>query len=106
MGELYSPYKVKDGIFAAMMDVVLVKDGPVGVDYSCLDGEVHPHIHQHSLLSAADHVLTSVKVTIQIDTDPPKMDGPTSLGTVDAEDLAKKMVNITKEFQLHPELLE
>lgn len=46
MGELYTPDKVKDGVFAAMMDVALVNDGPV---------------------------------TIQIDTDPPKMDDPTSL---------------------------
>jgi D-tyrosyl-tRNA(Tyr) deacylase len=39
----YDPEKVKDGIFAAMMDVQLVNDGPVGLDYTCLDGEVHPH---------------------------------------------------------------
>lgn len=109
VGELYAPDKVKDGVFAAMMDVALVNDGPVGVDYSCLDGEVHPHILQHPVSSyphpsCAD--LRAPQVTIQIDTDPPKMDDPTSLGTVDAEDLIKKMVNITKEFQLHPELLE
>ena len=41
--ELYEPERVKDGIFAAMMDVALVNDGPVGLDYTCLDGEVHPH---------------------------------------------------------------
>ena len=41
--ELYAPSRVKDGIFAAMMDVALVNDGPVGVDYSCVDGEVPPH---------------------------------------------------------------
>lgn len=59
MGELYTPDKVKDGVFAAMMDVALVNDGPVGVDYSCLDGEVHPHILQHPVLSSAvHHVLT------------------------------------------------
>lgn len=38
----YKPEKVKDGLFAAMMDVALVNDGPVGIDYSCLDNEVHP----------------------------------------------------------------
>jgi len=38
--ELYEPDKVKDGIFAAMMDVALVNDGPVGLDYTCLDNEV------------------------------------------------------------------
>lgn len=131
MGELYAPEKVKDGVFAAMMDVALVNDGPVGVDYSCLDGEVLPHLHishppPHPFCPVLLHLhidflflsilpcvrvvgneLTcDIKVTIQIDTDPPKMDDPTSLGTVDAEDLVKKMVNITKEFQLHPELLE
>ncbi|KAF1836488.1 D-tyrosyl-tRNA deacylase [Decorospora gaudefroyi] len=37
---LYEPDKVKDGLFAAMMDVALVNDGPVGLDYTCLDGEV------------------------------------------------------------------
>ncbi|KAF2475519.1 D-tyrosyl-tRNA deacylase [Lindgomyces ingoldianus] len=40
--DLYEPDKVKDGIFAAMMDVALVNDGPVGIDYTCLDGEVQP----------------------------------------------------------------
>ena len=39
---LYSPDKVKDGLFAAMMDVALVNDGPVGLDYSCIDNEVLP----------------------------------------------------------------
>jgi hypothetical protein len=29
--ELYSPDKVKNGVFAAMMDVALVNDGPVSV---------------------------------------------------------------------------
>jgi D-tyrosyl-tRNA(Tyr) deacylase len=29
VGELYQPEKVKDGLFAAMMDVALVNDGPV-----------------------------------------------------------------------------
>jgi D-aminoacyl-tRNA deacylase len=29
IGELYEPQKVKDGVFAAMMDVALVNDGPV-----------------------------------------------------------------------------
>lgn len=38
----YKPERVKDGLFAAMMDVALVNDGPVGIDYSCLDNEVHP----------------------------------------------------------------
>jgi D-tyrosyl-tRNA(Tyr) deacylase len=35
VGALYETDKVKDGLFAAMMDVSLVNDGPVGLDYSC-----------------------------------------------------------------------
>ncbi|KAF2008061.1 D-tyrosyl-tRNA deacylase-like protein [Amniculicola lignicola CBS 123094] len=81
---LYQPEKVKDGIFAAMMDVALVNDGPV---------------------------------TIQIDTNPPKMEDPTSLGgfdtpgntattAVDVNDLVNNMTRITKEFQIPVELLE
>lgn len=41
--DLYEPEKVKDGIFAAMMDVALVNDGPVGVDFNCIDGVVNSH---------------------------------------------------------------
>lgn len=40
---LYSEEKVKNGVFQAMMDVALVNDGPVGVDYTCEDEQVnHP----------------------------------------------------------------
>lgn len=42
----FGPDKVKDGLFAAMMDVALVNDGPVGLDYTCLDNEVHPRYLQ------------------------------------------------------------
>jgi hypothetical protein len=38
----YQPERVKDGLFAAMMDVALVNDGPVGLDYTCIDNEVQP----------------------------------------------------------------
>ena len=38
----YQPERVKDGLFAAMMDVALVNDGPVGLDYTCLENEVQP----------------------------------------------------------------
>ena len=48
--DLYEPDKVKDGVFAAMMDVALVNDGPVGIDYTCLDNEVHPQ-HPFDLYS-------------------------------------------------------
>jgi len=37
---LYRPERVKDGVFQAMMDVGLINDGPVGVDYTCQDSEV------------------------------------------------------------------
>lgn len=75
--DLYEPEKVKDGIFAAMMDVTLVNDGPV---------------------------------TIQIDTNPPKMENPSGLGTegqtVELNDLVGNLTRITKEFQISAELLE
>jgi D-aminoacyl-tRNA deacylase len=37
---LYQAERVKDGVFQAMMDVGIVNDGPVGVDYRCLDEAV------------------------------------------------------------------
>lgn len=43
--QLYNAEKVKDGVFQAMMDVALVNDGPVGVDYLCENGEVYSSIH-------------------------------------------------------------
>jgi len=86
--DLYEPEKVKDGIFAAMMDVTLVNDGPVGVDFNCIDGVV----------------------TIQIDTNPPKMENPSGLGTegqtVELNDLVGNLSRITREFQISAELLE
>lgn len=39
--ETYEHDKVKNGVFQAMMQVELVNDGPVGVDYRCDDGEVN-----------------------------------------------------------------
>jgi D-tyrosyl-tRNA(Tyr) deacylase len=38
--ELYDAQKVKDGVFQAMMDVELVNDGPVGLNYTSDDGAV------------------------------------------------------------------
>jgi len=38
----YREDRVKDGVFQAMMDVALVNDGPVGVDYRCIDEAVSP----------------------------------------------------------------
>lgn len=53
----YAPGKVKDGLFAAMMDVALVNDGPVGIDYCCLENEVHPQCPSNQRLpkTHADH---------------------------------------------------
>jgi D-tyrosyl-tRNA(Tyr) deacylase len=39
--ELYDPQKVKNGVFQAMMEVGIVNDGPVGVDYRCEDSVVN-----------------------------------------------------------------
>ncbi|EKG10750.1 D-tyrosyl-tRNA(Tyr) deacylase [Macrophomina phaseolina MS6] len=86
--ELYEKDKVKDGIFQAMMDVALVNDGPVGLDYRCEDEAV----------------------TIEIDSDPPKMDIPGTSGEesdrVKLEDLMNKMSRIQKEFKVPAELLQ
>jgi len=38
--DTYQADRVKDGVFQAMMDVSLVNDGPVGVDYCCEDEAV------------------------------------------------------------------
>jgi D-tyrosyl-tRNA(Tyr) deacylase len=40
--ELYVTERVKDGIFQAMMDVALVNDGPVGVNFTCEGEDVIP----------------------------------------------------------------
>lgn len=40
--ELYDPVRVKNGVYKAMMEVALVNDGPVGVDYHSDDGMVKP----------------------------------------------------------------
>jgi D-aminoacyl-tRNA deacylase len=48
--ELYEKDKVKDGVFQAMMDVALVNDGPVGVNYTSEDGEVCPSSCSGALL--------------------------------------------------------
>lgn len=42
--EIYDPEKVKNGVFQAMMEVGLVNDGPVGVDYRCEEGAVNARI--------------------------------------------------------------
>lgn len=46
---LYREDRVKDGVFQAMMDVGIVNDGPVGIDYSCVDEAVHWHLSEPPL---------------------------------------------------------
>ncbi|KAK4503785.1 hypothetical protein PRZ48_004700 [Zasmidium cellare] len=80
--KLYSEDKVKDGVFQAMMDVSLVNDGPVGVDYRCEDEAV----------------------TIEIDTNPPEMKNPSGLQPPEEGDTLKTHVH--KTFELPASLLE
>lgn len=60
--DLYTPDKVKDGVFAAMMDVALVNDGPVGLDYTCLDGEVLLIILPPACCSSSDYYIANCAV--------------------------------------------
>lgn len=53
--ELYEKEKVKDGVFQAMMDVALVNDGPVGLDYRCEDEAVNLSVFYYT--SAADFAI-------------------------------------------------
>lgn len=57
MQELYDPAKVKDGVFQAMMQVKLVNDGPVGIDYRSDDGAV---IQMHSFVLSLTVVLADM----------------------------------------------
>ncbi|KAI5359066.1 putative D-aminoacyl-tRNA deacylase DTD, D-aminoacyl-tRNA deacylase-like superfamily [Septoria linicola] len=93
--KLYSEERVKDGVFQAMMDVGLVNDGPVsdeppqempttpciGVDFSSVDEEV----------------------TIELETNPPKMDNPSGFQTPDSETFKG---HLQKTFEYPAELLE
>src|SRR5947207_1956199 len=55
--DLYTPDRVKNGVFQAMMEVGLVNDGPVGVDYRSDDGAVSSDASLLSCsLTAADAV--------------------------------------------------
>ncbi|KAK5115309.1 hypothetical protein LTR62_001509 [Meristemomyces frigidus] len=79
----YDSSRVKDGVFQAMMDVALVNDGPVGVDFTCVDEAV----------------------TIEIDTDPAEMKDPSGLGERPEEgDTVKGHVH--KVFEMPASLLE
>ena len=60
---IYREDRVKDGVFQAMMDVGLVNDGPVGVDYRCQDEAVRiapflpPILLSRHLVSATGDVV-------------------------------------------------
>ena len=103
MQSLYSVDRVKDGVFQAMMDVALINDGPVGVDYCCEFGAVKPQrAFSITFVQGANIIL---QVTIEIDTNPPPMDNPTSLGDLpsDGETIKGK---IQQQFVLPASLLE
>ena len=66
---LYETEKIKDGVFQAMMDVELINDGPVGIDYRSDDSAVS----NIATFSPFDYKLMYVyQVTLEIDTTPPK----------------------------------
>lgn len=102
---MYEKEKVKDGVFQAMMDVALVNDGPVGLNFVSLDGEVSPL--SRFLVQLTDEF----KVTIEINSDPPPMDLPSSTSTslnttLNMADLGSELKRLSAEFKLPPELLE
>jgi len=79
VGDLYESDRVKDGVFAAMMDVALVNDGPVSVDYIRLDDNVR--IQRCISWLRTEYGLNAdqlAQVTIQIDTNPPKLEAPST----------------------------
>ncbi|OQE37077.1 hypothetical protein PENCOP_c010G05585 [Penicillium coprophilum] len=80
MGEGYTPDRVKNGVFQAMMDVELKNDGPVGVDYCSEDAAV----------------------TIEINTNLPKKE-PKEQKNGDKND--EQDIKGSFEFQIPPELL-
>ncbi|CAK4033303.1 aminoacyl-tRNA hydrolase [Lecanosticta acicola] len=84
--KLYREDRVKDGVFQAMMDVGLVNDGPVGVDYRCEDEAV----------------------TIEIETNPPEMKNPTSMEPPGEEDEGASTLktHIQKTFEYPASLME
>lgn len=84
--ELYEPDKVKDGIFAAMMDVALVNDGPVTIIIDTCPPKME---NPTSLDPTGIYSESSATST-----------------TIDINDLVGNMTKITKEFQIPAELLE
>ncbi|KAL4763890.1 D-aminoacyl-tRNA deacylase [Aspergillus foveolatus] len=79
LGESYKPERVKNGVFQAMMDVELINDGPVGVDYHSEDAAV----------------------TIEVNTQLPKKEKG-----ADSADSSDSKTTGSVEFKLPAELLE
>ncbi|CAG5156490.1 uncharacterized protein ALTATR162_LOCUS4288 [Alternaria atra] len=82
VGALYEPDKVKDGLFAAMMDVALVNDGPVTIQI-----DTNPPKTDDSTPASSDS-------------------NASKQHTVDVNDLVNNMTKITQEFQIPVERLE
>jgi len=101
---LYKPEKVKDGVFQAMMDVALINDGPVGVDYCCEDGVVNISQLWEPSHSRSRELTGHIQVTIEIDTNPPKMPDPTNLDL--PADSGTMKGKIQKQFTLPASLLD
>ena len=55
--ELYDPERVKNGVFQAMMEVGLINDGPVGVEYHSHDGVVNPEFKHPTGFNASELIL-------------------------------------------------
>lgn len=66
--DLYSAERVKNGLFQAMMEVGLVNDGPVGVDYRSGNTTVLSNAWYRKRWADV------WQVTLEIETNPPKRD--------------------------------
>ena len=84
------------------MDVALVNDGPVGVDYSSEDGVVNA-LFRCSCPDCLGDTDRKKQVTIEIDAGPPPMANPTKLEL--PEDATVK-TKIKQSFTLPASLLE
>ncbi|EOA88014.1 uncharacterized protein SETTUDRAFT_168807 [Exserohilum turcica Et28A] len=85
VGALYKTEKVKDGLFAAMMDVALVNDGPVTIHI-----DTNPPKTQNTSDPGSESAGSNSKR-------PP---------TVDVNDLVDNLTKITKEFKIPVERLD
>ena len=94
--DLYRAEKVKDGVFQAMMEVGLVNDGPVGVDYRSDDGAVQ------STLVHGEQIADVWQVTLEIETNPPKK----AKGVDDATSQSTNAVSDSTTSSLPQELLD